>query len=421
MQEIVLKILSGPMFGVDIALPDENVHLFFCDSDAIAQSHTGSVYQYAINTLLIPCAKGDNEKFLLRFTTLAVEDQEERAVNVTAQRIPLDKREAVAEENPQDEKQEDDPHADVFTLPMNKPSAIGHAVIALKHAGETWSQDVSDYGYPNNTSENNGSSPDAAAPTPERKRISLFKCFIVGLLCLAAGIMLFSLFMPNNVGTLKDELSPVHPDISQTQNGEIYVLTKTQPEVVWSEHALRKSNLAAKNIRILAENVERARMKALLSEHIIPFFDVKYTSAFTVTLLLSQERSAGDPGIEKSVRDLLLKNFSYLTTIHIQRISDGVVLANAAARLKSLGLYSQKDIAENHVTFSISGEVDDFQLGTLRRQVNEFYDQYGDEYVKFVVNLNEDPLRNRTFKTGPDSYVVIPGNHWLYSDINNVR
>ena len=162
-------------------------------------------------------------------------------------------------------------------------------------------------------------------------------------------------------------------------------------------------------------------MKKLLSEHVIPFFDVKFTSPFKVNLLLSQERGARERNIDQIIRDILIKDFPYLVNINIQRISDGVVLANAAERLKSMGLYSQRSVAANHVTFNISGEIDDFQLVTLRRQANEFYDQYGDQYVKFVVNLNEDPLRNRTFKTGADSYVVIPGNHWLYSDITTTR
>ncbi|POT59513.1 hypothetical protein C3432_01970 [Citrobacter amalonaticus] len=433
-QDIVLKILSGPMFGVDVELPDDNVHLFFCDSDAIEQSNAGSVYQYAINTLLIPCAKGANEKILLRLSKQESDDHTDGVTEATAQRIPPEdlQTEAAVSEIAADDDSDivgensklnaDSQRVDIIPVPLNQPVNIGHAVIALKPACEEWSKEVTQYYYPVSAQNNDAQAQVIPVPVAEQKRRFAFKYAFGGLICLAGAAVLFALFTPNKVGTLKETLSPINPGISQHKSGKIYVLTQTQPEAVWAEKALRKSNLSASNINVIAETVELARMKRILSEHVIPFFNVKYNaSTFTLNLQLSQERSAGRQHIDKTVRDLLIKEFPYLTTINIQRISDNEVLANAAERLKSMGLYSQKDIAANHVTFSISGEVDDVQLGTLRRQVNEFYDQYGDQYVKFVVNLNEDPLRNRTFKTGVDSYVVIPGNHWLYSDIFTTR
>lgn len=438
MQEIILKILSGPMFGVDVALPDDNVHLYFCDSEGIEISHTGSVYQHALNTLLIPCAKGANDKIILHLSRLENADLNDVAIEVTAQRIPLDSLQAAAvnEETTGDAGEQDDntvaegnnthpEESDNFaliTLPLNQPVTIGHAVIALRHISQAWSKEVTQYAYPlpqQNTPTVERHSP--SQPAEEKKPFSWCKTVAAIVPCLAATAAIFVLLMPNQVATLKDALSPVNPAISQVKNDKIYILARTQPEAAWSEIALRKNKLSENNIRVIAEPTEVARMEKLLSEHVIPFFDVKFTAAFTVNLLLSQERSANDRNIEQTIRNLLLKDFPYLVAINIQRVSDSVVIANAAERLKSLGLYSYKNVASNHVTFSISGEIDDFQLDTFRQMANEFYDQYGDRYVKFVVNLNEDPLRNRTYKTGSDSYVVIPGNHWLYSDITTTQ
>lgn len=434
MQEFVLKILSGPMFGVDVALPSESVHLFFCDNETIEKSHTGSVYQHSLNTLIIPCAHGANEKILLCLTNN--EDSvlsEHKTITATAQRIPLTPHhvDGLAEEttsinsihsDTRDEILEgisqidDNQNFDSLVISLNQPVTIGHAIIALKLASEEWSHEVAQYSYPLKQQTITG------VQSPSRSSVDanywfFFKCAAFGILCLACVAALLILSSPNNVGTLQDILAPVNPGISQNKNGEIYVLTKTPSDAEWSEIALRKNNVASSHIKIMSEPTEVARMETLLSGHIIPFFDIKFTSAFTIHLMLSQERSAKFQNINKLIQNILRMNFPYLITINVQKISDDVVLANATERLKALGVYHQKDITADHVTFNISGDVDDFRLSTLRQQVNEFYTQYGDQYVKFIINLNEDPLRNRTFKTGANSYVVIPGNHWLYSDI----
>ncbi len=418
MQDIVLKILSGPMFGVDVSLPDDNVHLFFCDSETIDKNQSGSVYQYAINTLLIPCAKGANEKILLRLNKLQNDEQSEQKADITAQLLPTESLDAETEK---EREAENSKSADVITVPLNQPVSIGYAVIALKNSQEEWSKDVTQYNFPLPTNNVAVQAQNANDFSTQKKRPSVFQLAMGGLFCLACAAVIFMLFLPNKVGTVKDILTPVNPDISQAKNGHIYILASTEYEAAWSENALRKSNLFEDNIKILAQNVELTRMKTLLSQQVVPFFDVKFTSASTLILLLSKERSEGNVSINQTIQKLLTQEFPYITTINIKRISDNIVIANAAERLKSMGFFFRKEMTPNHTTFSISGEMDDFQLETLRRQINEFYDQYGDQYVKFVINLNEDPLRNRTFKTGIDSYVVVPGNHWLYSDVSTVR
>lgn len=424
MHDFILKILSGPMFGVDVALPGDSVHLFFCDDETMEKNNSDAVYKYSVNSLLIPCAHGSNEKILLRLRQQdPITEEEASTFSVTAQRLTQHStEEAVSgdvDETPADPAQNTQHNGnDIIHIPLNQPVTIGQAVIALKRATEEWSESVVQYNYSQVTpDERNSPGPNAPLAAAQTPPSSIVKWAILGILGLGCVGLLFSLFMPSKIVTLQEALSPVNPEVSQNKNGKIYVLAKNQQEATWAAMALRKSNLSASNIVILAKPIELARMKQLLSENVIPFFDVRFTSAFTLDLMLSQERTAGNIHINQKLQKLLTENFPYLAAVNIQKIADQVVLTNASERLKSLGLYSQKDIAPNHVTFNVSGEVDDFQLNTLRRQVSEFYDQYGDQYVKFVVNLNEDPLRNRTFKTGADSYVVVPGNHWLYSDI----
>lgn len=426
MQRIILKILSGPMFGVDVGLPDDNVHLFFCDSAAFEKGQADSVYQYSLNTLLIPCAQGANEKIILRLTRAEDSDNEQGEIDVTAQRLPVENTPSTPVtdgEDPEDDECSADiaepvaQHYEPIRVPLNEPVNIGHAVIALRPVSEAWSHQVTHYLYPLAEPDSNPVRLTGGSEIPPKKRSILFGSTLCAALCITGAALLFIFCSQGQVATLKDTLSTVDPAISQNINGKIYILTKTPPEAAWSQNALRKSNLAEKNIVILAETTEIAQMKKALSRHVIPFFDVKFTSPFTVNLLLSQERSAGYQNIDQTTQNILLKTFPYLKAVTIKRVSDTTVLTNAAERLASMGLHTEKDISLNHITFSISSEIDDVQLATLRRQVNEFYDQYGDQYIKFVVNLNEDPLRNSTFKTGPDSYVVVPGNHWLYSDI----
>ena len=195
MQDIVLKILSGPMFGVDVWLPDESVHLFFCDSENIEITHTGSVYQHALNTLLIPCVRGANEKILLRLMKSENIDQAgpDGEIEVTAQCIPLDSVDEgaldadVAADNDAQEEQTDTAPEDnttdgevqryaVISVPLNQPVSIGHAVIALKYASDEWSKEVSQYSYPLPLQDNDGVEKQSPALTlMEQKRPSLFK------------------------------------------------------------------------------------------------------------------------------------------------------------------------------------------------------------------------------------------------------
>nr|WP_318383153.1 PrgH/EprH family type III secretion apparatus protein [uncultured Enterobacter sp.] len=421
-ENYVLKILSGPMFGVDVALPDESIiHLYFGDNDTLANDTAGNFHNYALNSLLIPGIPGGNEKFLLRLRDdNGRETRDGETYTITAQRL-VDKHAHDETDTAEDIGLRSEDGDELIHIPLNEPTAVGQVVIALREASQTWSDSVTHYRFP--FSAPNGQAPQGTiqGDSVPQKRPWLLRFSALVVILAGCALIAFLVMLPNKIVTLREALIPVNPEISQTKDGRIFILANTLPEATWAEMALRKSELLSNNITLLSVPQERDKLKALLVENVVPFFDVKFTRGFTLRLLISRERSPADPTklkqYEQRLQKLLLGHFPYINAVNIERVSDSVVYANARDRLKALGIHSQKDVASQHITLNISGELDDFQLSTLRHQVSEFTEQYGDQYVKFVVNMNEDPLRNRTFKTGADSYIVVPGNHWLYSDI----
>lgn len=419
------------MFGVDIELPKEkSIHLFFGNDDQFNKINASNVYNNSLNALLIPTANDDSERILIHLPDInEASDVESDKNRATATRI-IESNENATSEQLADGYEEDGlqsseidnkAHNEVIDLPLNLPVTIGKVVIALKNDSENWSDDVTNFCVPfNDNGSKDNSTPETITFKSKTYSSKVIICLAFVLIVILIAVIYFT---PTKLVTLKDTLNPLNPSISQSNNGVVYILTKSNQESIWVSMALRKAGLLNNNISILAVPEEVAKMKKLLNENLTPFFDISFVDSFKARVLLSVERSPTDTNglknFDASLRALLTRHFPYLHSIDIARVSDKTVLANAIDRLKSSGLYGQENISKNHVTLNISGEIDDFQLSMLRRQLVEFYEQYGDQYVKFVVDMNEDPLRNRTFKTGINSYVVIPGNHWLYSDITS--
>lgn len=424
-ERYTLRILSGPMYGVDLTLPAaEWLYIWFADADKLAQqSETGTFTDasfHAENSIFVPAPHNMEERFILRFSSPQQQQDSLIADEVAADNgmIERDSGDFITAQRLSAAVAADDKHAlkETIAIALNQPISIGCMTLAVKNIVDSWSDSVVNY------QPESGSSPPQPKAQPARivtvRRQWLIPCLAgLAILALAVALGIYFISHHDRTASLQEVLREVSPAIVKTSDNRYYVVVDSLQKKSWVYNALRKKQLLNDNVAIVDADHVVEEIKSVLRQKGIPFFDVQLSDRAELTLVISSERWPATKNNDQTLNDILQREISWLPRITLKRVSDKELTSVAEGNIKSSGLISQRDSANNYVNYIVRGDIDDNHLLAFQRQVNEFYHQYGDEYVKFIIVLNEDPLRDKSLKVGRDGYILIPGNHWLYSDI----
>lgn len=130
-------------------------------------------------------------------------------------------------------------------------------------------------------------------------------------------------------------------------------------------------------------------------------------------LFLSQQR---DKPFTAESKKQFIHDFQsfvpYTKTVSFSYLDDTILVSQAKYGLKQLNVEYRQEINPSYNTFIIQGELDDSDLLRLKQFVSEFYRTWGDNYIRFVITLHRDFLKNFSFKNGPQNYIKISNNHW---------
>lgn len=194
----------------------------------------------------------------------------------------------------------------------------------------------------------------------------------------------------------------------------IYVFVSSERDAGWTRQVLMRQG--SMNGKVLVVDQERRRLEKLLIDHEpqLAWHALDLKNPSVPRLLLSAQRNLLTPQKQKNLLDALLATAPYARDILIQ-IQDDTLLANLAQDgLQRHALAFERLEHADSVTFAIESNLQDSELAVARRYIDEFYQQWGDRYVHFTVELRDDVLKDKSFQTGPQGYIKTTASSWHF-------
>lgn len=416
-----IKIMSGPLIGLDLAFTAEKV--LFLVGDAAALAAENGLQEGIENTeerhVAIPLDTA-SPKFILHFA-----DCDDKAKTVMA--------EIFGEEGIYQE-----------TLAFNSLIHIGQLQLAIKREADNWTLPVmqsitrgeahlTSSGITNDSKENNFASKthdESNLMSHEKNGLSHFKdeqnvngvaprkfyrksFFIKITLVVVCGLLLvvlINLLKPNlfkwgnaahtknasqKVETLISLLEPLVEShaisVLNGRNQTQYVVAKRTADFQFAQNIIRnKYKGYARQIKLVHLEAEQERVKKWLDAQGIVYFFVRAQAADHWHIAISQERNTAAFNATH-LQQQILELLPYSKQISIQTRSDDEAISAARQVATNAGLDAHIIRTTQGVTVTIAGNIDDKQLIILRNALEQFKQVWGQGYVQFIVQLNDRP------------------------------
>jgi type III secretion system PrgH/EprH family protein len=377
-QTCVLRILNGPLQGCEFPLGDTTTLFVVGAADLLGQGAlTASVPADAV---FVPLEEGG-----CNFEVLA--DQ------ATPDGLPVRLLDDAAE---------------LRHCAFQCRVQIGGLQIALRPEDQTWAPEV--LGQPV------WASSETYKPAWWRSPLPRWIAGGLALAALVATTRLLSVPQPAPETDIRALIAGVSAEarVLSGRDNAIYVFVASERDAGWSRQVLVRHN--ALSGKVLVTDQERRRLEQLLIDHDLQLawhaLDLKDPSA--PRLLLSAQRNLLTPQKQAKLIEALLAAAPYARDITLQVQDDNLLADLAQEGLQRLSLGFNRSEQEGSVTFAVTGNLQDSELAAARRFVDSFYQQWGDRYVNFTVELKDDALSDKSFQTGPQGYIKMTSSSWHF-------
>ncbi len=386
-----LKFLSGPLYGTDIPLPDDDVTFVvgndvFDAATASGDRDTGRLPQ-AENTLYVPLAvRSPNFRLLLSTGTLPSDADAQ-----TASGTPGVAAHVLSPDGLQDQ-----------WISFNHPQQIGKLWLALKPATQPWSDAVNAHLRGTcDTPQNGVSAQGTTAPVTKRwyRRGWLLALVLLGALAV------FAIPASHAVRGIVENRTQQHPLSAFTHTGAIvlpgrddctYFLVKEMPLERWSR-MLKRQNIDMRRTVLSGIDQEAARAAALLDQHRVPFWTVRMDDPAHPLVITNTDTVPAD--IERG-RDALMKAFPYARSVRVEHNSQDDVIDRALHSLDVANIEFDVERYAQGAAVRIGGALDDRQLQRIDDTIQRFQSLWGDRVVNFSVLLEEAPTSGMVKREG---------------------
>lgn len=197
---------------------------------------------------------------------------------------------------------------------------------------------------------------------------------------------------------------------------EVYVLGNDEKTVNLILSALKKSSTRLINsVMVVNVTQEKKDISSWINKN---WYKVKLNvlnldDIESPIIYLSKQRSSSLTYEEKNNLIAALKiEKPYIKNIRFEFQDDNVLVERAAYGLKQLNLNYHREINKLYSSFIIQGEIDDADLYNLKTFITEYQKQWGNNYIKFIIQLNDDFFKKFSFKKGEQNYIRLSNNHW---------
>jgi type III secretion system PrgH/EprH family protein len=385
-QPLILKILSGPMYGVELDLPPGPLRLIvgrIASSDDVA--HVG---ERAGDVLFVPASRDIG---VVRLEPAAGDD------------VPADcpLRATLSNET----------EVDSVPVPMQQPVLLSGFAFAIKRAGDVWSEEITSY-VP-------GADTTASGAPPGKRGGKLINgkliagVSLVVLSALAAGLYMF--IHERELRTVSAIVAPTGAVVLKPVAGRITVAAPDHDTADAARRLLRQNEQGG-STDVIDMRRETGRLAALLDEQGYAFFVVRFDAPDEIRIVASAERASRAPSYIEGLRKTVQAAFPYLRAVRFEHVSDQRVESDAQHAMMRAAVPYRRVVAGDGIVYRVDSTLGDRQLSDLSQAVRDFYALWGERYLRFAVRLSEDPLAGKTFMTGDAGYQVDRNRHWIYMD-----
>lgn len=197
----------------------------------------------------------------------------------------------------------------------------------------------------------------------------------------------------------------------------IYINTNSLDEAVWVKQALEK-NQPGKPVWVINPDDESIRIFSWLADNFpdLQYFKLQLLDASNPRLTVSKQRNAITQQLIDNLIKGLLQTMPYASNISIAVLDDNVLESQAIETLSAIGLSYEKYKTANNVYFNIIGTLSDSELNKINNYVDEYYKQWGKQYVRFNVNLKNQDTNNSSFSYGDNRFEKSQGSKWTFQE-----
>lgn len=383
---LILKVLNGPLFGAEFALPGEECFIRVVDLDVQAvypeiENALDASTSHAV--LTIPLA-GPSPNFTLK--PMRLEDESE-----TLRLTVFDDGEGMLERD----------------VELNVPLSVGELRIAVRRADDLWSEAVlQDRREVVRVAE---VVPQEATSQvqPEigwRERVgTLVGAALGGVGVLVAMWSLWPAAAPAQSVTRL--LAGAPGNVMEDAHGDIHVIAHHDEGAGAIRRTLQKAGGEAQ-VHVATRAQESARIEKFLDEESIRYFAVRMNDPKRPSLMLM------DP-LPDEARRRLGQIIVYAQDFEIQVRGEEEAQLAARHLIRNLGFNASESVAPGRFVVSIDDHLADTQLDALGRAVQVFQTKWGERYVNFVIK-QRDLVTIDGVKTGDFGYELRGLRHLFF-------
>ncbi|MBS2131101.1 PrgH/EprH family type III secretion apparatus protein [Burkholderia thailandensis] len=406
-----LRILFGPLFGSDIAIPPGEI--FFCVGEQVIddrpaehpENHAGHLLERAVDTLYIPHRAGA-PNFRLRFP----------GVPTQAARIPE------TGEAARGDFEVDFLSADgcvTQCAAFNTVCRFGDIAFALRRQGEPWSEAVARYAphapsrSPDTAEQGTPGEPGDSGERASRFALKLGALLVVGVALAALAYWQVQRYVgAQKLASVNGVLAgaPAPNAILPGDDGRIYVLSASQDGAEWDREALLKAALPEK-IEVAVIGAERQRIERRLDEAGVDFVTVRLDTPERPELILTGAAPVADRA--RAIGELR-RAAPYVRDVRVIDASLGAIEQEARNALDKAGARYRLLTRRGGATFEVATSFGDEELAALQNLMRSFSHKWGTRRVDFKIALRTDWLKGKSYREGGDGYVLLDHASWYF-------
>ncbi len=389
-----LKILFGPMFGCELCLPADDY--FFNIHPGIKQNNTyhemrqevANTASYTCKTLYIPC--DTNSPNLL---------------------LNLSKKSEIDGGNGYDIDILDPDGSTSECIEENVIFQHKNIRLALKKHDNQWSEEISSCNWPEISQSSYLS--EASVKKEKIKKSNIFLYYFLTITIIIFGLVFWYKYSQqyNNVASLNAVLSGSPAPLKIVKNdNNIYVFGDGYQEIAWLHEVLYKLNEVNNVTPVWTQKTRKEVIKKLHSKG-FPALQVDLTAPEFPQLYTYRKL---DREQEASLKKQVHLALPYAKRIDIFFKDKESLVKDAQHGLDRIQIPYLRVTTGTGYALIIRDELSDSEINSLNSFITDFYNQWGDQTVNFLINMNENALKDKSYLNAKEGYVFISSQHWYF-------
>ncbi|HDL6960610.1 TPA: PrgH/EprH family type III secretion apparatus protein [Yersinia enterocolitica] len=298
-------------------------------------------------------------------------------------------------------------------ISLNCRVQVGDIIFALCQQGDIWESDVLRYPIENPIS-------DTTNTCVEKKHTVFISIMVVAVLLMVSfAFYLFYDNIDNHIRRLNKVLVNNNNELRMIQGSDkvMYVFAEDQRKAIWVNQAIERGDHTSA-VKVIYPEKETERIYVWLNDHMpkLKYFRLQLDNALIPRLLVSQQRSQLTVGQIAEIRTQLMRLMPYVKNLEVVEINDNDLIGQAEEALEAIGLNFKRNKANDYISYSVGGELNDSELIRLQSFVDNFYHQWGKEFIRFNIALEDDYLKDKSFSYGDYNYVKSGPGQWLFKN-----